>query len=241
MKVLHEYRGALPCSWSLWLPFGNRTIQLKPPNDLILIPPSSHSSPAGNSNNGKQPASKNITAMPRFLSRGHTYRSVIGETLVLPCEVENLGKFSIIIIIVAQVVGGGGCQFRTSKCVVVPKYNIMADNKCCSGCYTLIYGPLYNLPQRQIERCAVLPLLTIKGRPVASFVGRPMELLVIPCGMSVSHWVPTEIRPSAVFPFLFNGRQDYPSKRYIIFKVGFCGHSTGWMVGRSVGPPQLPL
>lgn len=31
----------------------------------------------------------------RFLSRGHTYRVVVGETLVLPCEVENLGKLFI--------------------------------------------------------------------------------------------------------------------------------------------------
>lgn len=33
------------------------------------------------------------TAAPRFLSRGHTYRAVVGDTLVLPCEVENLGKW----------------------------------------------------------------------------------------------------------------------------------------------------
>lgn len=43
---------------------------------------------------------------------------------MLPCEVENLGKFKV--IIVGQV--SGGCPFLTSKCVVVPKYNIMADN-----------------------------------------------------------------------------------------------------------------
>lgn len=29
---------------------------------------------------------------PHFLSRGHTYRAVVGDTLVLPCQVENLGK-----------------------------------------------------------------------------------------------------------------------------------------------------
>ena len=29
---------------------------------------------------------------PRFISRGQTFRVVIGDTLVLPCEVENLGK-----------------------------------------------------------------------------------------------------------------------------------------------------
>lgn len=30
---------------------------------------------------------------PRFLSRGHTYRAVVGDTLVLPCEVENIGNY----------------------------------------------------------------------------------------------------------------------------------------------------
>lgn len=35
----------------------------------------------------------NSNAIPRFLSRGQTYRVVIGDTLVLPCEVDDLGKF----------------------------------------------------------------------------------------------------------------------------------------------------
>lgn len=30
--------------------------------------------------------------MPKFLSRGQTFRAVIGDTLVLPCEVQDLGK-----------------------------------------------------------------------------------------------------------------------------------------------------
>lgn len=33
------------------------------------------------------------TTQPKFLSQGHTYRAVVGETLTLPCEVENLGEF----------------------------------------------------------------------------------------------------------------------------------------------------
>lgn len=34
--------------------------------------------------------------LPRFLSRGHTYRAVVGDTLVLPCQVENLGSFVLL-------------------------------------------------------------------------------------------------------------------------------------------------
>lgn len=29
---------------------------------------------------------------PKFLSRGQTYRAVIGDTLLLPCQVQNLGN-----------------------------------------------------------------------------------------------------------------------------------------------------
>lgn len=47
-------------------------------------------------NNAGQPLAASSTsltaAQPRFLSRGHTYRAVVGDTLVLPCQVENLGK-----------------------------------------------------------------------------------------------------------------------------------------------------
>ncbi|XP_067007023.1 lachesin [Anabrus simplex] len=33
---------------------------------------------------------------PRFLSRGQTFRAVIGDTLVLPCEVEDLGSYVLL-------------------------------------------------------------------------------------------------------------------------------------------------
>lgn len=33
------------------------------------------------------------TPLPRFTSRGQTFRVVLGDTLVLPCEVQDLGKY----------------------------------------------------------------------------------------------------------------------------------------------------
>ncbi|CAD7084484.1 unnamed protein product [Hermetia illucens] len=44
------------------------------------------------------PPTKSVgpTQPPRFLSRGHTYRAVVGDTLALPCEVENLGSFVLL-------------------------------------------------------------------------------------------------------------------------------------------------
>lgn len=44
------------------------------------------------------------TTQPRFLSRGHTYRAVVGDTLVLPCEVENLGTHSMSIYEVRRII-----------------------------------------------------------------------------------------------------------------------------------------
>ncbi|CAO1431923.1 unnamed protein product [Diamesa tonsa] len=49
------------------------------------------------SNRGnKSLAMTSTTAQPKFLSQGHTYRAVVGETLTLPCEVENLGALVLL-------------------------------------------------------------------------------------------------------------------------------------------------
>jgi hypothetical protein len=32
------------------------------------------------------------TMTPRFVSHGETFRAVIGDTLLLPCEVDDLGE-----------------------------------------------------------------------------------------------------------------------------------------------------
>ncbi|XP_014256573.2 MAM domain-containing glycosylphosphatidylinositol anchor protein 2-like isoform X2 [Cimex lectularius] len=37
-----------------------------------------------------------VTSAPRFTTRGQNYRVVIGDTLVLPCEVENLGTYVLL-------------------------------------------------------------------------------------------------------------------------------------------------
>ncbi|KAK7872442.1 hypothetical protein R5R35_014242 [Gryllus longicercus] len=37
-----------------------------------------------------------VTLPPRFLSRGQTFRVVAGDTLVLPCEVEDLGSYVLL-------------------------------------------------------------------------------------------------------------------------------------------------
>ncbi|GLH07465.1 uncharacterized protein GBIM_12916 [Gryllus bimaculatus] len=43
-------------------------------------------------NGSAQSTVAEVTLPPRFLSRGQTFRVVAGDTLVLPCEVEDLGE-----------------------------------------------------------------------------------------------------------------------------------------------------
>lgn len=32
------------------------------------------------------------TIVPKFVSRGHLYKAIVGDTIELPCKVQNLGK-----------------------------------------------------------------------------------------------------------------------------------------------------
>ncbi|XP_052863574.1 limbic system-associated membrane protein [Anopheles cruzii] len=48
------------------------------------------------SSSSKGSSAPNNGLVPRFTSRGHTYRAVVGDTLVLPCEVENLGTLVLL-------------------------------------------------------------------------------------------------------------------------------------------------
>lgn len=45
----------------------------------------------------KSLATTSSTSQARFISQGHTYRAVVGETLTLPCEIENLGEFFFLV------------------------------------------------------------------------------------------------------------------------------------------------
>uniref|UniRef100_B3P8I2 GG11171 n=1 Tax=Drosophila erecta TaxID=7220 RepID=B3P8I2_DROER len=63
-----------------WLPEGKRSNSRSMSNvQQSAVAPSTHTA-----------------TLPRFLSRGHTYRAVVGDTLVLPCQVENLGNFVLL-------------------------------------------------------------------------------------------------------------------------------------------------
>lgn len=36
------------------------------------------------------------TVVPKFVSRGHLYKAIVGDTIELPCKVQNLGKCNVL-------------------------------------------------------------------------------------------------------------------------------------------------
>lgn len=38
------------------------------------------------------------TVAPKFVSRGHLYKAIIGDTIILPCKVQDLGNFTNILV-----------------------------------------------------------------------------------------------------------------------------------------------
>lgn len=59
------------CLFSYFTPFAGYCQNLDE-----LIPTSNHDSP---------------TVVPKFVSRGHLYKAIVGDTIELPCKVQNLG------------------------------------------------------------------------------------------------------------------------------------------------------
>lgn len=50
------------------------------------------------SNNGGMYSSSDIpTPAPKFITKGHLYKAVIGDTIILPCKVKDLGKTEAIV------------------------------------------------------------------------------------------------------------------------------------------------
>lgn len=42
------------------------------------------------------PENEAPTTAPKFLSRGHLYKVIVGETIELPCKVQNLGSYVLL-------------------------------------------------------------------------------------------------------------------------------------------------
>ncbi|XP_063236201.1 protein amalgam-like [Bacillus rossius redtenbacheri] len=70
-----------------------------------------------------------VTPSPHFLSRGQTFRAVIGDTLVLPCEVEDLGSYVLLWRRGSAVLTAANLMVtRDSRFRLVDGYNLQISN-----------------------------------------------------------------------------------------------------------------
>ncbi|CAD7081255.1 unnamed protein product [Hermetia illucens] len=69
------------------------------------------------------------TIAPKFISRGHLYKAIIGETIELPCKVQNLGNFILLWRKGTAVLTAGHLKIsRDSRFKIVGDYNLQISN-----------------------------------------------------------------------------------------------------------------
>ncbi|XP_055312013.1 limbic system-associated membrane protein [Sitodiplosis mosellana] len=79
-----------------------------------LIPTSHHDSP---------------TVVPKFVSRGHLYKAIVGDTIELPCKVQNLGTFVLLWRRGSSVISAGHLKItRDDRFKIVDDYNLQISN-----------------------------------------------------------------------------------------------------------------
>jgi len=102
-----------------------------------------------------------MTPMPRFNSRGQTYRAVLGDTLVLPCEIQNVGEYA----------------------KKFPKYTekyprahalFMQDNE-----QTIQSAAIYTKKKRQRKRRCCFSVLNAQETAIHLIIYRPLSLLLL--------------------------------------------------------------
>lgn len=65
---------------------------------------------------------------PKFLTRGHLYKVIIGETIELPCKVQNLGSFVLLWRKGTSVLTAGHLKIsRDPRFKIVGDYNLQIN------------------------------------------------------------------------------------------------------------------
>lgn len=65
---------------------------------------------------------------PKFLSRGHLYKVIVGETIELPCKVQNLGSFVLLWRKGSSVLTAGHLKItRDARFKIVGDYNLQIN------------------------------------------------------------------------------------------------------------------
>ncbi|XP_037024266.1 limbic system-associated membrane protein isoform X1 [Bradysia coprophila] len=69
------------------------------------------------------------TVVPKFVSRGHLYKAIVGDTIELPCKVQNLGNFVLLWRRGTSVLTAGHLKItRDSRFKIVGDYNLQIAN-----------------------------------------------------------------------------------------------------------------
>lgn len=88
--------------------------------NLLYLLPVSHSDGLFTLTDHDSPA-----VSPKFLSRGHLYKVIVGETIELPCKVQNLGSFVLLWRKGSSVLTAGHLKItRDQRFKIVGDYNL---------------------------------------------------------------------------------------------------------------------
>ena len=74
------------------------------------------------------PDNETPSIAPKFLSRGHLYKVIVGETIELPCKVQNLGSFVLLWRKGSSVLTAGHLKItRDARFKIVGDYNLQIN------------------------------------------------------------------------------------------------------------------
>lgn len=132
----------------------------------IFMPSWSEPLNRGRDSRGSRPVDP--TVMPKFVSRGQTFRAVIGDTLVLPCEVEDLGEYVLLWRRGSSVISAGTLMVtRNTRLRLIDGYNLEINNVMPqdAGDYVCQISDIEN--RDQIHTVEILVPPSIKTQPAS--------------------------------------------------------------------------
>lgn len=103
---------------------------------------------------------------PQFITKGHLYRAVVGDTIVLPCKVKNLGSFVLLWRRGAAVLTAQNLMVtRDARFKIVDGYNLQISNVKITdgGDYVCQIGDVE--PKDQVHTLEILVPPTVKSVP----------------------------------------------------------------------------
>lgn len=132
---------------------------------------------------------------PHFITKGHLYRAVVGDTIILPCKVKNLGSYILLWRRGAAVLTAASLMVtRDTRLKMVDGYNLQISDVKISdaGDYVCQIGD--QEPRDQIHTLEILVPPSVKSVPdhglVSARIGNTVTLECKSSGNPVPtvHW-----------------------------------------------------